>query len=111
VSLLVTVRIPHPLEKVERIEAAHPEIIRQVAAAAVRYMTSHRRVERDGEVMDIDEYVDEAAYRAFIAEAGDAIREYTELVGGGVHDVLWNTISLAPLPVADRSGTMTELMG
>jgi len=96
-SLLVTVRIPHPLEEVERIERSYPELIQRVAEPAMKYMTSHRRVERDGEVMDIDEYATEEDYRRFFDEAGDAIRKYNDLVGGGVHDVLWNTVSEAPL--------------
>jgi hypothetical protein len=95
-SLLVTVRIPHPLDEVQRIEQAHPQIMQPIIQAAMKYMASHRRVERDGEVMDLDEYVDEANYDRFFAEAGDAIRVYNELVGGGVHDVLWNAVSEPP---------------
>ena len=102
-SLLVTVRIPYPLEQVERIERSHPELVRRVAGPAMKYMTSHRRVQRDGEVMDIDEYAERADYDAFFAEAGEAIREYNRLVGGGVHDVLWETVSEPPLATsADR---------
>jgi len=96
-SLLVTVRIPHPLDEVQRIEAAHPEVLERIVAAAAKYMTSHRRVARDGEVMDIDEYAAEHDYRSFFAEAGSAIREYGELLGGGIEDVLWGTVDEAPL--------------
>jgi hypothetical protein len=96
-SLLVTVRIAHPLDRVEQLEAAHPEVMQRIRAAAVKYMTSHRRVARDGEVMDIDEFMEETDYHRFFAEAGDAVREYGELLGGGVSDVLWNTVSEPPL--------------
>lgn len=98
-SLLVTVRIPHPVDKVQRIEQENPEVMERIIAAARKYMTSHRRVQRDGEVMDLDEYVKEEDYHKFFAEAGEAIREYSELLGGGVYDVLWNSVSEPP-PVA-----------
>ncbi len=101
-SLLVTVRIPHPLNEVQQIEKSHPEVMHSIMAAAMKYMTGHRRVERDGEVMDIDEFVEEADYRKFFGEAGEAIREYSELLGGGVHDVLWNTVADPP-PLDERT--------
>lgn len=96
-SLLVTVRIPHPLAEVESVEQAHPEVMERIMQAAMKYMAGHRRFERDGEVMDLDEYAEEADYRKFFDEAGEAIREYSELVGGGVHDVLWNSVEQPPL--------------
>jgi len=95
-SVLVTVRIPHPLDKVQRIEQEHPEVMDRIIAAATKYMTSHRRVQRDGEVMDLDEYVREEDYHTFFAEAGEAIREYSELLGGGVRDVVWSMVGQSP---------------
>ena len=94
-SVLVTVRIPHSLDKVQRIEQENPEVMHRIIAAAGKYMTSHRRVQRDGEVMDLDEYVREEDYRTFFAEAGEAIREYSELLGGGVGDTVWNVVGQA----------------
>ena len=95
-SALVTVRNPYPLDKVQRFEQEHPEVMEPIIAAARKYMTSHRRVERAGEVMDLDEYATEEDYQLFLAEAGDAIRAYSELLGGGVHDVVWTTVSEPP---------------
>lgn len=100
-SVLVTVRIPHPLDRVQRVEEEHPEVMHRIIAAAGKYMTSHRRVQRDGEVMDLDEYVREEDYHTFFAEAGEAIREYSELLGGGVHDVIWSAVG-GPPPTGDQ---------
>lgn len=90
--VLVTVHIPHPLEKVDTIEAQHPAVLQQIMQIAGKYMLSHRRFERNGEVMDLDEYASEADYRTFLGEAGDAIQRYSELLGGGVHDVVWSMV-------------------
>lgn len=81
-TVVCTVRIPYSLEHVERVEAEHPEVMQEITAAAIKYMTGHRRTANDDEVLDLDEFASREDYDAFIAEAGPAIARYGEALGG-----------------------------
>lgn len=88
-SIVVTVNIEADIATVERVEKEHPEVIGEIGTIAERYMTGHRRTVRPGRVLDIDEFASESDYRTFIAEAGDAIKRYGDLIGVAPHDTVW----------------------
>lgn len=79
-TVICTVRIPHPLAEVEAIEHANPEVMSQIVAGAREYMISHRRYTSETEVLDIDEYATVEDYDAFRAKAGDAISTFDGLL-------------------------------
>ncbi len=91
-AVICTVRIPHQLEKVQRVEEAHPEVMEAIGSAAMKYMTAHRRTATDGEVLDLDEFASREDYDAFIAEAGPAIRRYGELLGAPAVDTVYTVV-------------------
>jgi hypothetical protein len=91
-AVICTVRIPHDLEKVQRVEEANPEVMNEIMGAAMKYMTSHRRTATDGEVMDLDEFASRADYDKFIAEAGPAIHKWGELLGAPGVDTVYDVI-------------------
>jgi hypothetical protein len=81
VSIVCTVRIPHPLERVTRYEAENAQLMEPIIAAAQKHMSGHRRIENDREVIDLDEFGAMGDYDAFMADAGDAVRAYNEAMG------------------------------
>lgn len=91
-SIVCTVRIPHDLAKVQRVEEANPEVMEPIGQAAMKYMTGHRRLAQGDEVLDLDEFPDRAAYDAFIAEAGPSIARYGELLGAPAVDTVYDVV-------------------
>jgi hypothetical protein len=91
-AVICTVRIPHALDHVQRIEAENPGVMQEIMTAAMKYMTGHRRTATETEVMDLDEFARREDYDAFIGEAGDAIRRYGELLGAPAQDTLYTVV-------------------
>jgi hypothetical protein len=91
-TVVCTVRIPHVLEKVQRVEGDNPDVMEVIGAAARKYMLAHRRTATDQEVMDLDEFASREDYDAFIEEAGTAIARYGELLGAPAHDTVYTVI-------------------
>jgi hypothetical protein len=75
-SIIVTVRIATTLEAVAQAEKQCPGAYERVIELAYSHgLISHRRVYRDGEIMDIDEWPNEEARAAFRAEAGPLVEQ------------------------------------
>jgi hypothetical protein len=75
VTILVTVRIAATLEQAQRAEELEPGLYDEIIALARSHgLLSHRRVYRDGEIMDLDEWPSEEARAAFRAEAGPLVK-------------------------------------
>lgn len=91
-TVICTVRIPLPLERLREVEDANPDLLRQIQEIAARHMTGHRRVAQGDQVLDLDEFESEEHYRAFIAEAGEAIHRYGVLIGARPEDTLWKVV-------------------
>jgi hypothetical protein len=69
-TIWVTVRIAATLEDARRADEANPGLYDEIIALARAHgLVSHRRVYREGEIMDIDEWESEEARAAFRAEA------------------------------------------
>ncbi len=69
-TIVVTVRIEATLEQLAAADRAEPGLYDEIIALAYEHgMLSHRRVYRDGAVMDIDEWPSEEAREAFRADA------------------------------------------
>ena len=74
-TILVTVRIAATLEQAKRAEELEPGLHDEIIALARSHgLISHRRIYRDGEIMDIDEWPSEEARAAFRAEAGPLVQ-------------------------------------
>ena len=81
-TIVVTVRIAATLQEARRAERAEPGLYDQIIALArVHGLISHRRVYREGEIMDIDEWKSEEARAAFRAEAGPLIERMRAVRG------------------------------
>lgn len=85
--IICTVRIPLGIAELKRIEEENAEVLEAIGPSVFKYMTHHRRITTDREVIDIDEFPDRAAYDAFLAEAGDSIARFSELTGSA--DTVW----------------------
>ncbi|CAB4706117.1 unannotated protein [freshwater metagenome] len=69
-AIVVTVRIEATLEQIATADRLEPGLYDEIIALAREHgMLSHRRVYRDGAVMDIDEWPSEEARDAFRAVA------------------------------------------
>ncbi|HEY4277426.1 MAG TPA: hypothetical protein VGM91_04340 [Conexibacter sp.] len=94
--ILVTVTIPGAtIEAVERVARERPELGAKLRETSKRHGSlSHRRLFRDGEILDIDEWPSEQALDAFLAEAEPIIQELQALRGSGapVHTV-WHDLA------------------
>lgn len=91
-SIVVTVRIPDvDIDRVREVEKTHAEQNRQLHEALKRHgCISHRRLFRDGEILDIDEWPAEENLRAFLAEMAPVIRELAKARGTGKpFDTIW----------------------
>lgn len=91
-AIVVTVRIPNAdVERVREVDAAHPELRQQLRESLKRHGNiSHRRLYRDNEIMDIDEWESEEGLKAFLEESGPIIRQLAELRGTGQpSDTIW----------------------
>ncbi len=88
-SHIVTVIFDTDVVNLEKAERENPDIIGGIMKAAQGRMLGHTRYVREGHTMDIDEYASEEAYREFVAEAGDLIRQYGETAGAAPSDTLW----------------------
>ena len=83
-TIVVTVRIPATLEQVRKAEEACPGLYDEIIALAQAHgMLSHRRVYRDGEILDIDEWPSEEARAAFRAVAGPLVARLSAARGSG----------------------------
>ena len=80
-TIVCTVRIPHPLERVTAYEADRADLMGPITQAAMQHMSGHRRIENDDEVIDLDEFPAMADYEAFMAAAGEQVREYNAEMG------------------------------
>lgn len=92
-SIVVTVRIPDAdIERVREVEREHPELRAQLGESLKRHgCISHRRLYRENEILDIDEWESEEGLRAFLAESGSVIAELATLRGTGrPSDTIWN---------------------
>jgi hypothetical protein len=74
VTIVITVRIAASLEDARRAEELEPGLYGEIIALAKAHgMLSHRRVFREGELMDIDEWESEEARAAFRVEAAPLV--------------------------------------
>lgn len=92
-SIVVTVRIPDvDIDRVREVEEQHPELRARLGESLKRNgCISHRRLYRDTEILDIDEWESEEGLRAFLAESGPVIAQLAELRGTGKPaDTIWN---------------------
>jgi hypothetical protein len=100
-TIIVTVRIPATLEQVERAERADPNLYQQVIELAIKHgLRSHRRVYREGELLDIDEWESESARDGFLKEATPLLDRIRAARGSGPS----TTTVWTPLP--DPSGAL-----
>ena len=91
-SIVVTVRIPDvDIQRVREVEKTHAHLNVQVKDALKKHgCISHRRVYRDNEILDIDEWESEEGLRAFLQEVGPVIRELAQARGTGKpSDTIW----------------------
>jgi hypothetical protein len=95
-SILVTVTFDAAPEVVAQVEEDHPDLMQTLGASAAKYFVSHRRLVRDDRVMDLDEFASKADHDAFLAEAGDVVRKYEQLVGGQATDTVWTVLDHGP---------------
>jgi hypothetical protein len=92
VAIICTVRIPHPLETVQSVERANPEVMSSIITGARQHMVSHRRFASEAEVLDMDEYASREDYDAFMAMAGTAVKQFGALLGDPPVDEVWEVI-------------------
>lgn len=91
-TIVVTVRIPDVnMDRVREVEQTHAEQINIMKTALKKHgCISHRRLFRDGEILDIDEWETEAGLRAFLQEMAPIIRELAHARGTGKpFDTIW----------------------
>ncbi|MDF0600983.1 hypothetical protein P1J78_09595 [Psychromarinibacter sp. C21-152] len=91
-SIVVTVRIPDvDMDRVREVEKTHAEQIEKMKDALKRHgCISHRRLYREGEILDIDEWESEEGLRAFLEEMGPTIQELAKARGTGKpFDTIW----------------------
>lgn len=91
-TVICTVRIPHPLKHVEEIERAHPEVMSEIVAGARQYMVRHRRFASETEVLDLDEYATREDYDAFMSKCGDAVAAFDGLLGDPPRAEVWQAV-------------------
>jgi hypothetical protein len=92
-SIVVTVRIPDVnIDRVREVEKTHAHLNDQIKQALKKHgCISHRRLFRENEILDIDEWEAEEGLRAFLQEMGPVIRELAQLRGTGKpFDTIWN---------------------
>jgi hypothetical protein len=84
-GIVVTVRIPDVnMDKVREVERTHAAQIGQLKDALKRHgCTAHRRLYRENEILDIDEWQSEEGLRAFLEEMGPTIRVLAQARGAG----------------------------
>jgi len=81
-TVVVTVLIPTDARRAREIEIAHAAAHRTVLETARKHgMLSHRRLYRDGEVLDIDEWESVDGRERFLAEAAPYLQELREARG------------------------------
>ena len=86
---MVIIHFPAALEAQERLEAS-TDLMGPIGEIARKHgALSHRRIYRDDEFLDIDEFPSEEAYRAFRLEATPAIDTYEAALGVRSTDELW----------------------
>ena len=83
-TVVVTVVIPTDPLRARQVEAEHAPAHRAVLESARRHgMLSHRRLYRDDEVLDIDEWETGAGREAFLVEAAPHLQELRDARGSG----------------------------
>lgn len=90
--VLCFVRIPRSQQEVDRIEAANPDVVQAIVAAASKYMTRHRRAASDVEVVETEEFASQEDFDAFMAEAAPAVERYDALLGAPTEVTLYRII-------------------
>lgn len=85
-SIVVLVNIPNAdVERVRQVERDYPELQEELMSALKRHGNiSHRRLYRDNEILDVDEWESEEGIQAFLEENRPLIRKLAELRGTGV---------------------------
>lgn len=85
-SIVVLVNIPNAdIERVRQVERDYPELQEELMAALKRHGNiSHRRLYRDNEILDVDEWESEEGIKAFLEENRPLIRQLAELRGTGI---------------------------
>jgi len=83
-TVVVTVLIPTDAQRAREVEIEHAAAHQAVLETAHRHgMLSHRRVYRDGEVLDIDEWESAEGRERFLEEAAPYLQELREARGSG----------------------------
>jgi hypothetical protein len=81
-TVVVTVLIPTDAHRAREVETEHAAAHRTVLETARKHgMLSHRRLYRDGEVLDIDEWESVDGRERFLAEAAPYLQELREARG------------------------------
>jgi len=81
-TVVVTVLIPTDPQRAREVELEHADAHRAVLDTARRHgLLSHRRLYRDGEVLDIDEWESAEGRERFLAEAAPYLQELREARG------------------------------
>lgn len=92
-AIVVTVRIPGAdIERVRQVDAEYADLRAELRESLQRNgCLSHRRLYRENEILDIDEWESEAGLNDFLEESGPIIRKLAELRGTGApSDTIWN---------------------
>ena len=97
-SIVHIVRFPASIEQHKRVEELHPGLYERIIAMAREYgLVAHRRVYRDNELMDIDEWESEEGMKAFAAAAAPLLKQIAETRGSGPPTVeSWTPFEQAP---------------
>ncbi len=81
-TVVVTVLIPTDALRAREVEIEHAVAHRAVLETARKHgMLSHRRLYRDGEVLDVDEWESADGRERFLAEAAPYLQELREARG------------------------------
>ena len=97
-SVVHIVRFPASIEQHKRVEELHPGLDDRIIAMGREYgLIEHRRVYRDNELMDIDEWESEEGMKAFAAAAAPLLKQIAEARGSGPPTVeSWTPLEQAP---------------
>lgn len=91
-SIVVTVSIPNvDIARVREVEKTHADLQVKLRESLKRNgCISHRRLYRENEILDIDEWESEEGLRRFLEEMGPVIRQLAEARGTGKpSDTIW----------------------
>lgn len=93
-ALVMTVRMPGlSAKRAAEIDRDHPELANQLRELLAKHgLRSHRRVENDSGLLDIDEWPSQKHLMAFVAEADEVIGELTRLRGVVPESQIWTAV-------------------